>query len=160
MKIINGFIIALMVVFVSQVNAQIYKCENKSGKVFYNDKPCPVYEKETQIKAVKDPKKGYIPPAFVEDIEQDESSVVVVGNDEKNRDLKSNLSDTSKGEQAKGGASHSSSTKKTAPSQLELSSTSGRVPYSQTKNKETQALTNKKTSPLKRVKLKVENREY
>jgi len=150
----------LAAVFASQAGAQIYKCENKSGKVFYNDKPCPVYEKETKIKAVKDPIKGYIPPPFVEDVVKDESSVVVVGNDENNKDLKSSPNDTSKTEEIKGGASQSSLDKNSASSLSGLGSSSGRVPYSQTGNQEIKAFSSQKKSSLKRVKLKVEHREY
>lgn len=43
------------------VSAEIFKCTNKQGAVFYNDKPCPKNDKEKKINAVKDPKNGYIP---------------------------------------------------------------------------------------------------
>ncbi len=42
-------------------NAAIFKCINKKGDVYYNDKPCPINNKETKLKNIKDPKNGYIP---------------------------------------------------------------------------------------------------
>lgn len=57
--------------------AKIYKCVNIDNKVFYNDKPCPVLDKETEINAVKDPLGGYIPPAFSLDEKQKKSNLVV-----------------------------------------------------------------------------------
>ncbi len=50
-----------------KVSAEIYKCENSKKEIFYNDKPCPVLDKETEISAIKDPKNGYVFPAFVSD---------------------------------------------------------------------------------------------
>ncbi len=38
--------------------ASIFKCINNQGSVYYNDKPCPVKDKETRIHAVKDPVNG------------------------------------------------------------------------------------------------------
>lgn len=40
--------------------AEIFKCTNEQGAVFYNDKPCPVKDKEKKFNSVKDPKNGYI----------------------------------------------------------------------------------------------------
>lgn len=40
--------------------ATIFKCVNQQDSVYYNDKPCPKKDKETQLKAIKDPKNGYI----------------------------------------------------------------------------------------------------
>lgn len=47
----------------SGVNAQkgIFKCVNKEGATYYNDKPCPKQDEQTKFKAVKDPVNGYIP---------------------------------------------------------------------------------------------------
>ena len=50
-----------------KASAEIYKCENSKKEIFYNDMPCPVLDKETEISAVKDPKNGYVFPAFVVD---------------------------------------------------------------------------------------------
>lgn len=50
-----------------KATADIYKCENSKNEIFYNDKPCPVLDKETEFSAVKDPKNGYVFPAFVVD---------------------------------------------------------------------------------------------
>jgi len=63
--------------------AAIFKCVNKKGDVYYNDKPCPENNKETKLKAVKDPKNGYVPKPFVEKIEEVKSvKGIVVGNDD------------------------------------------------------------------------------
>jgi len=48
-----------------KVSAEIYKCENIKKEIFYNDKPCPVLDEETEIAAVKDPKNGYIFPTLI-----------------------------------------------------------------------------------------------
>ncbi len=72
----------LLVVTLSPVQtaeAKIFKCVNKQGTVFYKDKPCPVYDKETEINAIKDPLNGYVPPAFVKDPVVVKKSVVVGG---------------------------------------------------------------------------------
>ena len=59
--------VALMAVVLVQgaqmtmVNAEIFKCTNKAGKVFYNDKPCPVESDEKKIQNEKDPVNGYAP---------------------------------------------------------------------------------------------------
>jgi hypothetical protein len=57
----------------------MFKCVSTKGDVFYNDKPCPVTEKETLIKADKAPKNAYIPPAFVND--KEETSIGVASED-------------------------------------------------------------------------------
>ena len=61
-----------------QATAEIYKCENIKKEIFYNDKPCPALDKETEIAAVKDPKNGYVYPTFSLD------------KDKKNKDLSAN----------------------------------------------------------------------
>jgi len=38
--------------------ASIFKCVNEQGAVFYNDKPCPIKDKETKFRSVKDPKNA------------------------------------------------------------------------------------------------------
>lgn len=48
------------------VHANIYKCVNKKGAIYYNDKPCPKKDKEIELKAVKDPKSRYIPKHIAE----------------------------------------------------------------------------------------------
>ena len=51
----------------TSVSAGIYKCTNeKTGKIQYLDKPCSVDLSEKKIKAVKDPKGGFIPAPFKE----------------------------------------------------------------------------------------------
>lgn len=50
---------------ISTASAEIFKCTHKSGKVYYNDKPCPTSQKEKKLQAVKDPEGGYIAPAVV-----------------------------------------------------------------------------------------------
>ncbi len=53
----NGIILlsAGLLISSGMVHAKIYKCENKGGKVYYNDKPCPKNQKESIIKNQKDP---------------------------------------------------------------------------------------------------------
>lgn len=50
---------------VNIANADIYKCESEDGVTFYQEKPCPVKDKQTEMAAVKDPKGGYIAPDLV-----------------------------------------------------------------------------------------------
>jgi len=54
------------VFFLVNAHATIYKCVNINANVYYNDKPCPKNDIERQLKSVKDPVGGYIPPEFVE----------------------------------------------------------------------------------------------
>ena len=44
-------------------DASIFKCINSKGAVYYNDKPCPARDKETRIRAVKDPVNGLLTKA-------------------------------------------------------------------------------------------------
>ena len=69
---------ALMFVNV-QVHAEIFKCVNVQAEVYYNDRPCPVTQIERKVKAVKAPKNGYKPPAFVEKAGVKNSQGVIVG---------------------------------------------------------------------------------
>ena len=82
--------------------ASIFKCVNQQGSVYYNDKPCPEKDKETQLKAIKDPKNGYIPKPFKEVIEEDGAiKGVVVGKESlKKVDSKNNQKDSKKEKQA------------------------------------------------------------
>ncbi len=41
--------------------AQIYKCSNEQGEVYYNDKPCPIEDEEKRIGSEKDVLNGYVP---------------------------------------------------------------------------------------------------
>jgi len=59
--------------------ATIFKCINKNGETYYNDKPCPVNAKETKLKNIKDPKSKYIPKPFVEKKEAFVAKGIVVG---------------------------------------------------------------------------------
>jgi len=60
--ILFTFSLFVPLMFVSEAQATIYKCVNTKEEVYYNDKPCPLNNEESQIKAVKDPVGGYIPP--------------------------------------------------------------------------------------------------
>ncbi len=66
----NKKVLSLLIVlfgplgFMSLSHAEIFKCTNEQGKVFYNDKPCPVTDKEKKIMAEKDVENGYVPPEF------------------------------------------------------------------------------------------------
>lgn len=76
------FVVGLVVsqtFLIASLEAEIFKCTNLEGKVYYNDKPCPVKDNEEKIKAEKDVKNGYTPPAFVEKSEAKRTRGVVVG---------------------------------------------------------------------------------
>ncbi len=63
-----ALLIVLLVqsVQLTSVNAEIFKCTNKAGKVFYNDKPCPSLDDEKKMRSEKDVVNGYIPPVLKE----------------------------------------------------------------------------------------------
>ncbi len=66
-------------------DAAIFKCINKKGDVYYNDKPCPVDNKETKLKNIKDPKNGYIPkPALKQKKKTLTTTGIVVGKNTSN----------------------------------------------------------------------------
>lgn len=86
--------------------AAIFKCVSAQGKTYYNDKVCPKSDKETQLKNVKDPKGGYIPPPLkAKNIDNENGNVsnkVIVG-EKSDRSLGSNnrkLSNTSSEEES------------------------------------------------------------
>ncbi len=56
---------AINLLSVSTASAEIFKCTNSKGKIYYNDKACPTNQKEKKLNAVKDPVNGYVPPAIV-----------------------------------------------------------------------------------------------
>lgn len=72
-RFLTYFILSSLTVYVSflveDAQAKIYKCVNVNGEVFYNDKPCSVTEIESQMKAIKDPKNGYISPPILPPVE-------------------------------------------------------------------------------------------
>ena len=72
-KLLSLFVMSSLTVSVSflaeDAQAKIYKCVNVMGEVIYNDRPCSVTEKESQMKAVKDPKDGYIPAPILPSVE-------------------------------------------------------------------------------------------
>jgi len=83
MTYLSFFMIIGLLLTPNLTKAAIFKCVNKQGAVYYNDKPCPKNNKETKLKAVKDPKNGYISKPFVEKTEKVKSvKGIVVGNDE------------------------------------------------------------------------------
>lgn len=47
--------------FPPNVQAEIYKCTNAKGSVYYNDKPCSVKDEEKKMNAVNDVVNGYTP---------------------------------------------------------------------------------------------------
>lgn len=65
----------------SQTHAEIYKCEDSSGKIFYADKLCPNDNIQTELQAVKDPVNGYIPPDFIPEENTVNKKGVVIGNE-------------------------------------------------------------------------------
>lgn len=66
--------------FALEARASIYKCVDTKGVTYYSDKTCPLSDEQTKMKAVKDPRGGYVPPVFVEDKTVEGISGVVVGN--------------------------------------------------------------------------------
>ena len=101
MKNKNIVIFSLMLfslLFTAEGHAKIYKCVKANNDVYYNDKPCPVSDAETQIKSEKDPVNGYIPPDFVKDKNNLKSSVGVVVGEESLRNIDKTSKDNSKSE--------------------------------------------------------------
>jgi len=75
--LLSGFMLAP-----NSAHANIFKCVNNKGAVYYNDKPCPKKDKETELKAVKDPKSRYIPTPYPKIKENTQKSKgIVVGDD-------------------------------------------------------------------------------
>jgi len=144
-----------------QVQAEIYKCVNKQGKTFYNDKACPIYDKETKIKAVKDPKNGYIPPIFVKD-KEGKGKTIVIGRDA-SKEFKKSIDDKDapKDEHSSPLNGEGSKVAGSAPYAAPVSD-SGRVPSSSAKNNISEGGSKKPSdiAVLPRVELKVEHREY
>jgi len=103
-----GFIPLLMTV---QAQATIYKCINSQAEVYYNDKPCPVTEIERTMKAVKDPKGGYIPPKFVPDVVKSATPGVVVGNESGRKLDRSKKDQSGNSDNASSGGGSSSGTR-------------------------------------------------
>ena len=98
--------------FTLEVQATIYKCVNVNAEVYYNDKPCPVSDIERQLKSVKDPEGGYIPPDFVSDSELTGSKGAVVGSTSErsvNKTEKESSDSSSKGSNNSGSVSSSQS---------------------------------------------------
>ena len=75
------FVIAFLLISQS-AHAKIFKCVNQEGTVFYKDQPCPVYDKETEMNAVKDPVG--IPARTFYNFEKDNISENVERNREEN----------------------------------------------------------------------------
>lgn len=50
-------------IIMTPVEAEIFKCTNKTGDVYYNDKPCPIKDDEKKIRNEKDVLNGYTPSA-------------------------------------------------------------------------------------------------
>ena len=59
------FFLIFPLLVTQQAHAKIYKCENDQSQVYYNDKPCPVADEETKMRAVKDVVNGYKPPQTI-----------------------------------------------------------------------------------------------
>jgi len=57
-------ILLVPMLITQEAQAVIYKCTNAKQEVYYNDKPCPAKDDQSEFEAVKDPVNGYIPPAF------------------------------------------------------------------------------------------------
>lgn len=71
----------LLLLFTSQAYAKIYKCENKLNEVYYHDKPCPINDKETEMRAEKDVRNGYIPPKMSKENQSTKKVLPALGED-------------------------------------------------------------------------------
>ncbi|MEE9351254.1 MAG: hypothetical protein V3U78_03250 [Thiotrichaceae bacterium] len=58
-------VLLLQTIMMTSVNAEIFKCTNGAGEVYYNDKPCPVLDKEKKMRSEKDVANGYAPPVVI-----------------------------------------------------------------------------------------------
>ncbi len=58
---VKSFLIILGLFSWATTQAEIFKCTNANGAVYYNDKPCPVKDKQKTMKAEKDVVNGYVP---------------------------------------------------------------------------------------------------
>ena len=67
--LLGSLLFVMPFLLAGEAQAGIFKCVNTEGQTVYLDKPCPVKDTETEMKAVKDPNNGYIPPAFAANIE-------------------------------------------------------------------------------------------
>lgn len=102
----------------SPAEAEIYKCTNKKGAIYYNDKPCPVEDAEKKIKNEKDVVDGYVPSAPVTNKSIDQGKGISVGGEtsgsggnEPERDTeKDNQQDSDKPSSAVSGGSGGEST--------------------------------------------------
>ena len=97
-RFLTYFVISSFMVSVSflakDAQAKIYKCVNVNEEVFYNDKPCSVTEIESQMKAVKDPKNGYIsapilPPVEAEGMQKHDGNDLEIVENSLNEDTSS-----------------------------------------------------------------------
>jgi len=85
---ILGTLVFMSLLFSAESHAAIYKCVKANSEVFYNDKPCPVADKETEFNSVKDPENGYIPSLIengqisLDDIKIDKSLKLNIVNSE------------------------------------------------------------------------------
>ena len=68
-----GMVMTTSLFVVDQAQAEIFKCVNQKGAVYYNDKPCPEKDTETQIKNAKDPKGVTNVPQVSSDFQVDEN---------------------------------------------------------------------------------------
>ncbi len=92
------FLIIATIAYVLTVNiaqAAIFKCVNNQGATYYNDRPCPVSNKETLMRAAKNPKGGYVPPQFVAEQQKAKKRGVVVGAGSKSTKLNKNQNNNS-----------------------------------------------------------------
>ncbi|KAG1682877.1 hypothetical protein GQR58_010671 [Nymphon striatum] len=64
-------------------DGKIFKCTNKQGEVYYNDKPCPVEDDEKRIRSENDVINGYVPPGYKKEQLKQRVGVSVGGNSDK-----------------------------------------------------------------------------
>ena len=67
--LIFGMVMSSSLLVTDQAQAEIFKCVNQQGAVYYNDKPCPSKDIETQIRNAKDPKGVASQPQYFSNVE-------------------------------------------------------------------------------------------
>ena len=131
-----------------EAQASIYKCVNAKAEVYYNDKPCPLNDKESKIKAVKDPEGGYIPPKFVADPVVNPSKGIVVGS---SSEKKANSIGNKKSESSTSNSSNSSSSSSNSSSNNDNSADSSNSDYETASSNSTTNNVNRSKEPVKNV---------
>ncbi len=147
------FLASSFTVVSDDANATIYKCVDTEGKTYYNDKSCPKSENQTQLKNIKDPIGGYIPPAFKIDNEVKASNGVLVG---KVAGRGINKSSSNDDNEAKVNSNSNSSSSSDSSDNVGTDSDEGIIKKTQSGNDIRRKKTGARKKPLPTIPLKVE----